>query len=128
MPPAGKVLIVDDEVAATEIFAHVLRLHGYDVRTAQDAESGLEAALSTRFDAVLLDLVMPVTSGLELLRRFRSAPSGPATPVAIITGNYLVEDETVQELRQLGAIIKFKPLWAEDLIAITRTLIEGEVP
>jgi DNA-binding response OmpR family regulator len=53
---------------------------------------------------VLLDLVMPLVSGLELLRRFRAPAAAPVTPVAII---------------------KLKPLWAEDLIAVTGTLIEG---
>ena len=69
---------------------------------------------------------MPVIDGLEWLRRFRAAPSHPQTPVAIVTGNYLIQDETVQELHQLGAIVTFKPVWAEDLVAITQTLIERD--
>jgi hypothetical protein len=68
---------------------------------------------------------MPVVDGLEWYGAFREGPSRPTTPVAIVTGNYLIADATVEDLRCLGAVVKFKPLWAEDLVAITQTLMEA---
>ena len=103
----------------------MLPQQGYDVSTTVDAESGLQAALSATFDAVLLDLVMPMVEGLAWLRRFRASPPHPTTPVAIVTGNSLIEDKTARDLEELGAIVQFKPLWVEDLLALTKTLIEG---
>src|SRR5579864_2804329 len=123
MVSGAKVLIIDDEVATTEVFAKMLQMEGYDVSTAVDAASGLRAARATPFDAVLLDLVMPFIDGVDWLRQFRAI--GSTTPVAIITGNLLIDDETVSELTHLGAIVRFKPVWAEDLVAITEMLIEG---
>ena len=121
-----RVLIVDDEQETTDSFARMLRLEGYEVDTALDSETGLRVAMSgDSFDAVLLDLVMPLVDGLEFLRRLRTAPSCYHTPVAIVTGNYLIDDETVAELSRLGAVVRFKPLWLEDLTELTHMLVHS---
>jgi hypothetical protein len=44
-------------------------------------------------------------------------------PVAIVTGDYFLSDALQQELTSLGASLRFKPLWLEDLVALARTLI-----
>jgi CheY-like chemotaxis protein len=48
---------------------------------------------------------MPLVDGLELLRQLRKAPSSPNTPVAIVTGDYMIDDVTLTELYQFGAIL-----------------------
>jgi hypothetical protein len=44
--------------------------------------------------------------------------------VAIVTGDYFLDDEVSSELRTLGAELKFKPLWLEDLVGLARTLLK----
>jgi CheY-like chemotaxis protein len=120
---SSKILIVDDDDATAQTFARVLRLYGYQVRTATSAAQGLREAGAHRPDVILLDLHMPLTDGLELLRQLRSATENQHTPVAIITGDYLLDDGTSIEIARLGAEIRYKPLWDEDLIGLTRTLL-----
>src|SRR5262249_10142020 len=118
-----RVLIVDDEEPTTLSFARMLQLEGYDVETAFDAETGLRVACASALDAVLLDLRMPLVDGVEFLRRLRATPSGRRIPVAIVTGYYLTDDQTLAEIEDLGAVLQYKPLFLDDMIALTRTLL-----
>lgn len=119
----AQILIIDDDEGVTQTFARMLRLEGYQVRTAENAESGLQVAAETHPDAIILDLRMPILDGLGFLRRLRSSTMQSTTPVAIVTGDYFLDDETSAELRQLGAQLRFKPMWVEDLVGLTRDLL-----
>jgi two-component system response regulator PrrA len=120
----AKILIVDDDEGVTQTFARMLRLEGYDVRTAMNAEMGLREAEQSRPDAIILDLRMPLVDGLGFLRRLRAHAAQRNTPVAIVTGDYFLDDSVSSELHQLGAELKFKPLWLEDLVGLARTLLK----
>jgi DNA-binding response OmpR family regulator len=123
-PDAATILIVDDDEGVTQTFARMLRLEGYEVRTAMNAESGLKEAEKSRPDAIILDLRMPLLDGLGFLRRLRAHDAQRTTPVAIVTGDYFLDDAVSSELRQLGAELKFKPLWLEDLVGLARHLLQ----
>jgi len=120
----GKILVVDDDEGVTTTFARMLRLEGFDVRTALNGEMGLIEATHSRPDAIILDLRMPRVDGLRFLRRLRADSTQRHVPVAIVTGDYFLEDEIAAELRQLGAEVKFKPLWLDDLVGLARTLLK----
>jgi DNA-binding response OmpR family regulator len=120
----AKILIVDDDEGVTSTFARMLRLEGFQVHTAMNGESGLREAAATRPDAIILDLRMPLVDGLRFLRRLRANDEQRNIPVAIVTGDFFLEDEIRNELRSLGAEVKFKPLWLEDLVDITRALLQ----
>jgi CheY-like chemotaxis protein len=126
-PATSKILIVDDDEGVTQTFASMLRLEGYHVRTAVNAENGLLVAEESHPDAIILDLRMPVVDGLGFLRRLRATDEQRSTPVAIVTGDYFIEDEVSSELRQLGAELRFKPMWLEDLVGLARNLL-GATP
>jgi hypothetical protein len=66
---------------------------------------------------------MPITNGLQFLRQVRAVSSLTDVPVAIVTGDYFLAEPIQHELRSLGASIRFKPLWLEDLIALAKTLV-----
>ena len=117
------ILIVDDDRSVADTFARMLALEGFKVATALSAEAGLELAESIRPDAIILDMRMPITNGLQFLRLVRSKPELANVPVAIVTGDYFLPDPIQNELKSLGASIRFKPLWLEDLIALARTLV-----
>ena len=121
---AATILIVDDDEGVTETFARMLRLEGYAVRTAVSAETGLREAESAQPDAIILDLRMPLVDGLGFLRRLRETEGSRDTPVAIVTGDYFLEDDIFAELRALGAELRFKPLWLEDLVGLARNLLQ----
>lgn len=119
----AKILIVDDDEGVTATFARMLRLEGFDVRTALNGEMGLREASRSHPDAIILDLRMPLVDGLRFLRRLRADDEQRDVPVAIVTGDYFLEDDLATELRQLGAEVKFKPLWLEDLVGLARNLL-----
>jgi len=123
----ASILIVDDDEAVTQTFARMLELEGYAVRTAINAETGLREAEEYQPDAIILDLRMPLMDGLGFLRRLRGCDGQHDTPVAIVTGDYFLDDAVSNELRQLGAELKFKPMWLEDLVGLARTLLEPRV-
>ena len=121
---ASKILIVDDDEGVTQTFARMLRLEGYQVRTAINAENGLREAEDCHPDAIILDLRMPLVDGLGFLRRLRAHDEQRLVPVAIVTGDYFLDDAVSTELRELGAELRFKPLWLEDLVGLARNLLK----
>jgi DNA-binding response OmpR family regulator len=125
-PPAAPrtILIVDDDEGVTQTFARMLRLEGYRVHTAINAEMGLQEAELSRPDAIILDLRMPLLDGLGFLRRLRAIAQQRETPVAIVTGDYFLDESVSSELQELGAELKFKPMWLEDLVGVARTLLK----
>ena len=124
VPTGSKILIVDDDEGVTQTFARMLRLEGYQVRTAMSAETGLREAEDCHPDAIILDLRMPLVDGLGFLRRLRAHDEQRLVPVAIVTGDYFLDDAVSTELRELGAELRFKPLWLEDLVGLARNLLK----
>ena len=121
----AQILIVEDDPGAVEAFKHMLKAEGYGIRVTLDTESALVEIERAVPAAVLLDLHLPVTDGLEFLRRLRATARHAHVPVAVVTGDYLVDERVARELQVLGAQIYFKPLWEEDLIRIVRDLLAG---
>jgi DNA-binding response OmpR family regulator len=124
-PATRTILLVDDDPAVADTFSRMLKLEGFKVVSALSAEQGLELADNVRPDAILLDMRMPITNGLQFLRLVRAKPHLVEVPVAIVTGDYFLSDPIQHELKSLGASIRFKPLWLEDLIALARTLVSA---
>jgi DNA-binding response OmpR family regulator len=125
---AASVLIIDDDQGVTDSFARILRLEGHQVRTAATGAAGLQQAEACHPDAIIVDLQMPLVDGAEFLRQLRARPTLKETPVAIVTGNYFLEDATAVELNELGAKLLYKPLWLEDLVSLTNKLLDSRPP
>jgi DNA-binding response OmpR family regulator len=123
--PTATILVVDDDEGVTQTFARMLRFEGYQVYTEVSVERGLCAAERSRPDAIILDLRMPLMDGLAFLRQLRSRDEQRSTPVAIVTGDYLLDDAVSTELHELGAELRFKPLWLEDLAGLARNLLKA---
>ncbi|HEX6324040.1 MAG TPA: response regulator [Vicinamibacterales bacterium] len=118
------VLIIDDDEHVLSTFGTWLQADGYDVRTACDGAAGLAQVQGV--DAILLDARMPGLDGLGFLERLRAG--GGSAPVAVITGDYLIDDRILDRLEHLDARIVFKPLWLEDLTELARSLAFGAAP
>ncbi|GAA1659513.1 response regulator transcription factor [Glycomyces endophyticus] len=77
-----RVLVVDDDPALAEVVARYLRRDGFEVDYAADGATGLDRALATLPDLVVLDLMMPGLDGFEVCRRLREAT---AVPIVMLT-------------------------------------------
>ena len=98
---AATLLVVDDDAMNRDVLSRRLVRSGYKVLTAEGGEQALELVNGHRFDAVLLDVMMPGMSGVETLRRLRQSRSMSELPVIMVTANSRSED-VVQALG-LGA-------------------------
>ena len=124
LQPAQAILIVDDDPSITDTFSRLLQLEGFTVYAALSPEGGLKIAADKQPDAIILDLRMPILSGLQFLQHLRQTPALRYTPVAIVTGDYFVDDGTTSQIEALGASVLFKPLWLDDLLALARGMTE----
>jgi DNA-binding response OmpR family regulator len=82
---ARRVLIAEDEESILASLEFVVRAAGHDVRLARDGEQAIAALADYRPDLVLLDLMLPKASGLEVCRAVRADPALAATKVLMLT-------------------------------------------
>jgi len=122
-PERARILIVEHNEGTVETYARLLRLEGYEVRTARNPEDGLRDVESNPPDAIIVDFRMPVIDGLEFLRRVRARPDHRDTPVAIVTGDLFPDEDILAQLAALGAVIRYKPLWLEELMDLIDVLL-----
>lgn len=86
MDPKGKrILVADDEPDILEIIGYNLRTEGYEVFTAKDGEDALVKAKSLKPDIILLDVMMPHRTGMEVCKALRSMPSFHDTLIVFLT-------------------------------------------
>jgi len=108
------ILLVEDEAALRATLSDRLRGEGYVVETATDGHEAFEKAANQPFDLVILDLMLPVRSGLDVCRDIRQA--GMATPILILTARNQTIDKVVG--LKLGADdYVTKPFESAELIA-----------
>ena len=120
--------MIDDDTAVTETFVRMLESEGHEVTAVAEPLAGLNLLRREPPDAVLLDMRMPLIGGLEFLRTLRADPEFRRLPVGVVTGDYFVKDEALDELEALGAVIRYKPLWLEDLSALVQRLLAPAPP
>ena len=87
------VLIVDDNPTNLKLVAYLVRANGYDVHTAHDAQSALEAIRATRPKLILMDLQLPGVDGLELTRQLKANPDTAAIPIVAVTAYAMKGDQ-----------------------------------
>ena len=86
------VLVVDDDEDNTVIASTILRTHGYDVRVAPSGPVALKILEAEPIDLVLLDVMMPEMSGIEVLDRIKANPRLATLPVILVTAKSQDED------------------------------------
>ncbi len=96
-----KILVVDDEDSVREIYRHEFLNNGYTVVVAQDGEEGLLKAGEERPDMMLLDIMLPKMSGIEVLRALKENELTKKIPVLLLTN--LGEETIIKEGFELGA-------------------------
>jgi two-component system, OmpR family, response regulator MprA len=115
-----RVLVVDDEPQLRRALERALKLEGYEVGLAGDGDEALALAGSERFDAVVLDVLMPKRDGLSVCRELRDR--GDRTPVLMLTARDAVQDR-VDGLDAGADDYVVKPFALEELLARLRALL-----
>jgi DNA-binding response OmpR family regulator len=110
----ARIVVVEDEPAIRRGVADVLRASHYDVAEAPDGVRGLEEAVRVGVDLVLLDLLLPRKSGLDVLAELRTVR--PTLPVIILTARGS-EDDRVRGLKMGADDYVVKPFSARELLA-----------
>jgi len=96
-----KILIVEDDQIVANIYRNKFAVEGYQVDIAPDGEAGLEKVQSFRPDAIVLDLMLPRLSGVEVMKRIRAQADLQKLPVIVFSNTYLTN--LVQEAWKAGA-------------------------
>ncbi|EKD62577.1 MAG: Response regulator receiver protein [uncultured bacterium] len=95
-----RVLIVEDDPLLAKMYKTKFVSEGFDVTTAEDGEVGLKSALEARPDFMILDIMMPRLSGIELLKKLRQSTGGVDIPVIVLSN--LSEKKEMEEAKNLG--------------------------
>lgn len=114
------VLVVDDEPVLAEMVSMALRYEGWNITTAQDGASAIVAARAARPDVVVLDVMLPDMSGLEVLHKLRR--ENPRLPVLLLTAKDAVEDR-IAGLTAGGDDYVTKPFSIEEVVLRLRALL-----
>lgn len=115
----SKILIIEDEENLARFVELELKHEGYSVDIKLDGRSGLESAITTDYDVILLDLMLPELNGLEVARRVREVKN---TPIVMMTARDSVIDR-VSGLDHGADDYIVKPFAIEELLARVRTLL-----
>lgn len=118
-----RILIVEDEVRLAATLQDLLELDGYTADVCHDGESGLDNALTSIYDVILLDVMLPKIDGFTVLRRLRAA--GNTTPVLMLTARSEVTDK-VQGLDSGADYYLTKPFEPKELLACVRALVRRQ--
>ena len=97
----GKVLIVEDDVLITKVYSTRLSADKHQVFTAADGEEGLKMAKKEKPDVILLDIMMPKISGLEVLADLKKSSETAKIPVIVYSN--LAREEEIKRAKKLGA-------------------------
>ena len=115
-----RALVVDDEATLAELLSTALRYEGWQVEHALTGRAAIRQARSLDPDVILLDVMLPDLSGLEVLRRIRA--THPHVPVLFLTAKDAVEDR-IAGLTAGGDDYVTKPFSLEEVVARLRALL-----
>ena len=120
----AKIIVADDDLDICELLDMKLRQSDYDVHTALGGVQALDMIRLVQPDLVILDIMMPIMSGMDVLLRMRSEPAIADIPVILMTSNRQEKDvDTGFTLGVVDYIIK--PFNLKDLVVQVERVISG---
>ncbi len=124
---ASRILIAEDEPFIVESLRFLLSHEGYDVQAVGDGEEALAAISRQLPDLLILDAMIPSTSGFEVLAKLRAAPGSKSLPVMVLTAKGQAADR--QRMLDLGADdFVTKPYGNKDLVQRVQQLLKQARP
>ncbi len=119
------ILVCDDDELLVDLLTYRLGTKGYEVSAARDGGEALERLAADKPDAVVLDAMMPVVDGFEVLRRIREQPATANLPVVMLSARK--QERDIVGALELGASdFVVKPFIPEELIARLARLLGEE--
>lgn len=119
-----QILVVDDEPTVRSLVRDVLELEGHDVIEAADGPSALDCVAAQLPDLIVLDIMMPGMSGLDVLRTLRQTHSAKALPIILLTA--AADDDTTWAGWTAGASVFLpKPFDPNHLLDWVERLVQG---
>ena len=119
-----KVLIAEDEAAIAEALSFLMAREGCETFLAHDGELAVKASQTAKLDLIILDLMLPRTAGLDVLRLIRAQALNQTTPVLVLTARGQENDE--QKARAVGAdAFMSKPFSNAALVKTAMGLIQA---
>lgn len=117
-----RVLVVDDSEGIAALLSFRLRGAGYEVTVAEDGKSALETAASDPPDLIMLDVMMPVMDGYQVLSKLKDSPSLGDIPVIVLSSR--AGEEDVVKALELGADDYItKPYRPQEMMARIKTVL-----
>lgn len=123
-PTGTKILCIEDEHFISELYVRALTKAGYDVTVEVDGQKGLQLAQTDAFDIILLDLMIPTITGIEVLRHLRNPSETPKLKAKIIITTNLEQREDIRddiEAQADGYIVKAE-ITPHELVDFLQTL------
>ncbi len=117
-----KILLIEDDEIFQELTAKAIREAGYEVDVADDGAAGIEAAAATRYDAIIVDLMMPRMHGFEVIQKLRGALATYRTPILVHSAKIYESDQRKALVLGANAFLQ-KPLQPEDI----RTALQEQI-
>ena len=121
---AGKVVLVEDERNIIEAIRFLLSRDGWEVKTHSNGQDAVEILRAERPDLVILDVMLPGKSGLDILREIRADAEIGAVPVLMLTARGQVKDREMAE-RAGASRYMTKPFSNTEMLAVVRELVAG---
>ena len=123
MNQVTRILVVDDEPAVLELYSHILRNGSFEVWTAPTGRAGLRCARERQPHVVLLDVMLPDMSGIEVCRQLKHDNNLPDIFVALCSGSAISSTHKVDGLDSGADDYIVKPISPDELLARVRTLV-----
>jgi len=118
----SKLLIVDDDVAITELMKALLKMEGFDITVVNNSLDAVETARAVRPDLITLDLMMPGLTGFDLCKILSKDPEFLNTPIIIISAKD--DPESKRQALAVGAKdYVVKPFLVDDLLTTIKSLL-----
>ena len=124
---AELILVIEDEKEIRDLLRYNLEREGFKVAVATDGEEGLERLFASRPDALVLDLMLPGRSGLEVLREVRGEPTTRDLPVIVLTARSAEMDKLLGFEHGADDYLT-KPFGPRELVARLRALLRRSRP
>jgi DNA-binding response OmpR family regulator len=116
MIEGAKILLIDDDALLLTLLERKLAARGYTVVTANDGDAGLERARAEHPDLIVLDMMMPIMDGRQVLRAIQADAALSAIPVIMLTSRR-EESDIVGAIEKGAADYQLKPFSPDELIA-----------
>ncbi len=120
-----KVLLIEDHKFLGELYAKNLKRRDYDVEIAKDGEDGLEKVKSFKPDVILLDLIMPDMSGIEVLKELKFSSKYKKIPVILLTA--VCDVDQIKECLGIGALGYIRKVTSTEELFNKVDLIVGSI-